>query len=164
MDTVLDRDALYYPYIHIRDANWLKAALLTFPQVRRIVPRDFTLDDPDEVRPFGTVKGARGTALLAEEAAEMRSVHEAQERLLQRFEAAPREMLERFTRARAEAEHAADPNAFQMHARKMRPLLYFLRSRGSTTRASSRPCWASRPRSGGPSIRNPRWSTSSARS
>ena len=141
MDTVPDRDALYYPFIHIRDANWLKAALLTFPQVRRIVPSGFTLSDLEEIRPFGKVRGATGTALLADEPAEMRSVQEAQERLLERLEAAPREALERFTRARAEAELAADSFAFHMHAGKMRPLLYFLRSHGIA--------WPARPASGG---------------
>jgi hypothetical protein len=37
MIAALDRDSLYYPYIRIRDVNWLKATLLYFPHVRRIV-------------------------------------------------------------------------------------------------------------------------------
>jgi hypothetical protein len=43
--TALDRDALYYPYIHIQDANWLKATLLCFPSVRRMVPGNYEPDD-----------------------------------------------------------------------------------------------------------------------
>ncbi|MBY5456424.1 hypothetical protein HFO89_08645 [Rhizobium leguminosarum] len=34
---MIDR-ALYYPYIHIRDVEWLKATLLLFSQVRRMTP------------------------------------------------------------------------------------------------------------------------------
>jgi hypothetical protein len=30
--------ALYYPFIHVRDVNWLKTALLLFRQVRRMTP------------------------------------------------------------------------------------------------------------------------------
>jgi hypothetical protein len=43
-----DRAALYYPYIHIRSEHWLKATLLTFPKVYRMVPlgQYFPEDDP----------------------------------------------------------------------------------------------------------------------
>ena len=41
------KPGLYYPYIHIRDIDWLKGALLIFPKVYRIVPRGFNRwDDP----------------------------------------------------------------------------------------------------------------------
>jgi hypothetical protein len=30
--------ALYYPYIHIRDDNWLKAAALYWPRIARLAP------------------------------------------------------------------------------------------------------------------------------
>lgn len=30
--------ALYYPYIHIHDVNWLRATLLLFPHVQRMIP------------------------------------------------------------------------------------------------------------------------------
>ena len=33
--------ALYYPYIHIRSENWLKATLLCVPAVKRIVPENY---------------------------------------------------------------------------------------------------------------------------
>ncbi|MDA7978289.1 MAG: hypothetical protein MPJ50_05905 [Pirellulales bacterium] len=42
--------ALYYPYIHIRDLDWLKANLLIFPSVTRMIPMDFIPDDSDGVR------------------------------------------------------------------------------------------------------------------
>ncbi len=44
--------ALYYPFIHIRDVNWLKATLLLFSQVRRMVPTMFTPSDGPGVREF----------------------------------------------------------------------------------------------------------------
>jgi hypothetical protein len=44
--------ALYYPYIHIRDSNWLKSTLLWFGQIRRIVPEQYTINDPPEVKTF----------------------------------------------------------------------------------------------------------------
>ena len=42
----LDRDALYYPFIHITDVNWLKATLLCFPRVRRMVPQSYVPPTP----------------------------------------------------------------------------------------------------------------------
>jgi hypothetical protein len=126
MNVALDRDALYYPYIHIRDANWLKATLLSFPQVRRIVPSDFTLNDPPQVRPFRDIKGARGEPLLGDEPAYLDSAHRAQERLLKKLKQAAPEQLERFTFVRTVAAFPGNPNAFQMHAGKMQPLLDFL--------------------------------------
>lgn len=82
----LDRDALYYPYIHIRDINWLKATLLCFPQVRRIMPAGFLATDNAEVRQFASVKNARGEPLLSYEYTDTSSVESpiraAQERLL----------------------------------------------------------------------------------
>ncbi|MGW1998333.1 DUF6236 family protein [Embleya sp. NPDC001921] len=36
---------LYYPYVHVRDESWLKAAALYWPQVARVVPRDFPVHD-----------------------------------------------------------------------------------------------------------------------
>ena len=48
--------ALYYPYIHIRDVNWLKATLLMFSQVRRMVPATFTPSDTPAVEEFAEYK------------------------------------------------------------------------------------------------------------
>ncbi|WP_457356076.1 hypothetical protein [Roseateles sp. P5_D6] len=127
MDVALDRDALYYPYIHVRDVNWLKAALLSFPQVRRVVPRGFELNDLEEVRPFLVSKGARGEPLLSFEPADLYSAYEAQERLLGRLKAADPDKLAAFSRARTEVEFPQNPNSFQMHQGKLFPLLDFLR-------------------------------------
>ena len=42
--------ALYYPYIHIQDEDWLKSALLYWDGIRRIVPPHYPPEDTKEVR------------------------------------------------------------------------------------------------------------------
>ena len=129
MDVALDRDALYYPYIHIRDTNWLKATLLCFPQVRRIVPKDFSLNDRTEVQPFLSITGARGEPLVTEEPAYLYSAYKAQKRLLNRLQASTPELLAKYTRAQSASEYGSSADSFQMHAGKIEPLLDFLRAK-----------------------------------
>ncbi|PUA82096.1 DUF6236 family protein [Nocardioides currus] len=47
---MLDQSGLYYPYIHIRKDNWLKAAALYWKRVDRIVPRDYPTKDSPTAR------------------------------------------------------------------------------------------------------------------
>ncbi|HEY6245088.1 MAG TPA: hypothetical protein VIX17_14135 [Pyrinomonadaceae bacterium] len=42
--------ALYYPYIHIKDLNWLLSNLIIFPCIKRMVPMHFIPRDSNEVR------------------------------------------------------------------------------------------------------------------
>jgi hypothetical protein len=42
--------ALYHPFIHFRDEEWLKSAALYWPKMTRIVPPDFELRDSDVVK------------------------------------------------------------------------------------------------------------------
>lgn len=56
-------DALNYPYIRVRDVDWLKSTLLLFPHVARIRPYDAPEDDP-EIDVFAHTIGARDEALL----------------------------------------------------------------------------------------------------
>jgi hypothetical protein len=63
-DVALDRDALYYPYIHITDVSWLKATLLCFPGVRRMVPQSYVPGDSDDIKAFCDTPGPRGEPLL----------------------------------------------------------------------------------------------------
>src|SRR5688572_25100741 len=42
---VMNEYALYYPYIHIRDESWLKAAMLYWPGIGRFRPRDYPTHD-----------------------------------------------------------------------------------------------------------------------
>jgi hypothetical protein len=134
MDVAQDRNALYYPYIHIRDVNWLKATLLCFSQVRRIVPPDFHLNDLDEIRPFREIRGARGEPLLVEEFTDMQGgdspVYRAQQRLLRTLNEHEEFVQRRYSRQAAIREFPEDPNAFQMHTGKMlRELADYLTSK-----------------------------------
>lgn len=57
------RDALNYPYIRVRDVDWLKSTLLLFPHVARIRPNDAPEDDP-EIDVFAQTKGGGDETLL----------------------------------------------------------------------------------------------------
>lgn len=48
------KSALYYPYIRIQDIDWLKANLLIFSQVSRMLPNNFDPFDSDEVKRYAT--------------------------------------------------------------------------------------------------------------
>lgn len=43
-------EALYYPYIHLQDENWLKVAALYYDKLRRIVPENFRTQDSHIVK------------------------------------------------------------------------------------------------------------------
>jgi hypothetical protein len=125
MPNVQDRDALYYPYIHIRDhqINWLKATLLCFPRVNRIVPGNFHLNDPEAAAPFRKVKGARGEPLLGEHYTDLHHgsspVSTAQHTLLKVLSDNDVLVKERYSRAAAEHDLGDKANSFEMHAGKM---------------------------------------------
>ncbi|MFE2726856.1 DUF6236 family protein [Kitasatospora sp. NPDC059327] len=46
----MDRFALYYPYIHVRDDDWLKYAALYWPRMARIRPPGYPLQDSPAAR------------------------------------------------------------------------------------------------------------------
>ncbi len=53
MSTTTERAALYYPYIHIRSEHWLKATLLNFPKVYRMVPiGNYFPEDEDNIKAY----------------------------------------------------------------------------------------------------------------
>lgn len=79
MDSV--HDALNYPYIRVRDVDWLKSTLLLFPHVARIRPAIGAPPDDPEIEAFGKVIGARGLPLLRSFEADHTNWHE-HERLL----------------------------------------------------------------------------------
>ncbi|MFE3197764.1 DUF6236 family protein [Embleya sp. NPDC059237] len=43
----MQRIGLYYPYVHVRDESWIKAAALYWPQVARVVPQGFRVHDTE---------------------------------------------------------------------------------------------------------------------
>lgn len=44
------KNALYYPHIAFRDPRWIKAMALYYDNVYRIVPRDISPNDPEELK------------------------------------------------------------------------------------------------------------------
>ncbi|MEU6341855.1 DUF6236 family protein [Streptomyces sp. NPDC046977] len=46
----MQRIGLYYPYVHFRKEQWIKAAALYWPGLARVVPRGFPVSDPDLVK------------------------------------------------------------------------------------------------------------------
>lgn len=58
-----DMDALNYPYIRIRDVDWLKRTLLIFPHVVRMTPRYGGPGDEPDVEEFCHTEGLRGPLL-----------------------------------------------------------------------------------------------------
>jgi hypothetical protein len=53
MVTTMARGALYYPYIHIDDLDWLKGTLLLFKSVSRMLPPEYTQGSRDDPRLMG---------------------------------------------------------------------------------------------------------------
>src|ERR1051325_8817820 len=104
MSTVLDRDALHYPYIHIEPdkLNWLKATLLCCPQIRRMIPVGFPRNDAPEIQDFQREKNAHGDALVGDEYLNM-DMHDstaklAQDRLLYKLEQHEDLIVRRFSK------------------------------------------------------------------
>src|SRR5690348_13393453 len=48
----MNRSGLYFPFIHIRDDKWLKAAALYWPSVRRLVPAGYIKHDSSTASAF----------------------------------------------------------------------------------------------------------------
>jgi hypothetical protein len=48
----MQEPGLYFPFVHIRDDNWLKMAALYWPSVRRLVPEDYVKHDSVTARTF----------------------------------------------------------------------------------------------------------------
>ena len=61
--TVTDADALNYPYIRVREVEWLKRTLLIFPHVVRMVPENDPPEDSPEIKEFCRLTGRRGPLL-----------------------------------------------------------------------------------------------------
>jgi hypothetical protein len=113
--------ALYYPYIHIRDVDWLKATLLIFKQVRRMTPRPGRQDDDSEaIVPFTQPYGGREPMLDTADLWSPRAV-EAQERLARwlRRDAENPSFGEQFGQDTTEAMRAPGEFGFKIHQAKL---------------------------------------------
>jgi len=80
----VDRYALYYPYIHLRDPNWSKATLLWFGQIRRIAPAGFIFKDLPEIAALASAKGPDGYLIQSARLTDER-VAEANQSLLKQI-------------------------------------------------------------------------------
>ncbi|AVC45690.1 MULTISPECIES: hypothetical protein [Rhizobium] len=141
-----DLDALNFPYIRIRDPEWLKKTLLVFPHVVRISPsQDAPHDDP-AIRAFCDAQGRRGP-LLRDLDLDDANIWDDQYRLQQRISAKldePHSTLKKlFDRAATEGDEKLvresaslwndrlASRTFQMHGQKILPdLLAFLQEHG----------------------------------
>lgn len=75
------RGALYYPYIHPRDVEWVKGTLLAFGQVNRIVPDGYPLHDLPEVAFLRDYPGPRNEPLMRSISPHFAHIEQATQRL-----------------------------------------------------------------------------------
>src|ERR1035437_3666125 len=81
------RPALYYPYIHIRSENWLKATLLCFPKVFRMIPYgEYAPEDTPQIQRYVRAN-ERGERLLDSRGTAAEYALVAQQNLLQKIQA-----------------------------------------------------------------------------
>ena len=122
----MSEHALYYPYIHIGDVNWLKATLLLFSQVRRMVPELFTPSDDPAVSEFARHFNKQGEYLLRAAAVWEERAVQAQQWLADKLRCDGQDpaFIERFGVQSAWSTFVADdPFGFQVHVRKLTPEL-----------------------------------------
>src|SRR6266853_4823336 len=139
----LDKDALYYPYVHITDVNWLKATLLCFPNVRRMVPTNYMPDDSDEIREFCHTQGPRGDALLTSVNLFSEAATSAERDLLGKLKQNDAFIRRKYSRRRTIAQLGEEAGMFRLHDEKIVPELYsYLMEGGQDSLA----WWAERPK------------------
>ncbi len=109
---MIPKDGLYYPYINVRNVNWLKATLLCFPHVLRMVPQGYLRNESPEMREFAEVLGASDRPLLQAVNVREPQYESAQHKFLNRlradFEREPDFFIREFSRDRAFEEHGED--------------------------------------------------------
>lgn len=113
--------SLYYPYIHLRDPDWLKATLLVFSQVYRMTPVPGRQPDDDEaIVPFTQWNGGREPMLTTANLNSTRAIA-AQTDLATRLRKDGEDpaFLERFGRFTTEASRPPGELGFQIHQAKL---------------------------------------------
>jgi hypothetical protein len=96
------RPALYYPYIHIRSEDWLKATLLCVPVVKRLIPDNYDPEDTGNIAPYAKIAGPYG-ALLQRVPAYSVAADQAQQELFGKIRGSLATIQEAYGRARAPA-------------------------------------------------------------
>lgn len=127
MDQALEKDALYYPYIKIQSANWLKSTLLCFPHVRRIVPGDYVTNDQKSIRPFTTTKGIDGYPLLRNVEPKSSASYSEQSRLEKMIRQHAEEFRRHFSKEVTLRKYPSPSNRYEIYGEKFKlNLLYTL--------------------------------------
>lgn len=122
--TALDRDALYYPYIHIQDANWLKATLLCFPSVRRMVPGNYEPDDSYVVREFCELIGPRKQPLVSSVDLFCDGAMKAEVNLLEKLKSNDELIRKKYSKAKTMQELGDSAEEFRLHDEKIMGSLF----------------------------------------
>jgi hypothetical protein len=112
--------ALYYPYTHIRDPEWLKATLLLFSQVRRMTPVPGVQADDGPILKFTQVYAEREPLLVSAFLGAER-VAAAQIELAERLrnDAQDPQFRDRFGQSATQSIQGADDCGFQVHQAKL---------------------------------------------
>jgi len=97
-----DRDALYYPFFHIQNLDWLKGALLCFPHVHRMIPYNVIPMDPQPLRDFCSTRGIRNEFLLQPADLMIPAVVDKQRLLLSKLEMNADVLVQRYSRKATE--------------------------------------------------------------
>jgi hypothetical protein len=112
------RRALYYPYMQPRNADWVKATLLAFGQISRIVPNDYPLEDLPEVASLAMQKTKLGL-LVRNISPDWSDIETAQLHLASKLQRTNAKLLqERFGKERTALE-LGSADGFQIHEHKL---------------------------------------------
>ena len=123
MSTTLERDALYYPYIKVQSANWLKATLLCFPHVRRIVPGGYWPNDSEAIRLFTETEGIGCLPLLIDESPHGETIKAEQVRLAKKIRQNAGYLQQRFTKMVTLQKYPGTANHYRILHLKIDPTL-----------------------------------------
>ena len=112
------KPGLYYPYIKIRNVDWLKGTLLVLPRVYRLVPGDFSPWDDPATKEFSQPQ--KGAPLLLPADLGTSSVREAELTLRSRLERDAEEVsfLARYGCEPTRAKLSRDDLGVQLHRHK----------------------------------------------
>jgi hypothetical protein len=154
--SALDRDALYYPYIHIQDGNWLKATLLCFPGVRRMVPEDYVPDDSRIVREFCELMGPRkDRPLLSSVNLFSDGATRAENNLLEKLQLNDPFIRSKYSKAKTIEQYGDSAGEFRLHDEKIILGLYSYLTEGPEENALA---WRTSPPEDRPQrLRADRW-------
>ncbi|MEJ7728882.1 MAG: hypothetical protein WKG00_06680 [Polyangiaceae bacterium] len=112
------RRALYYPYMQPRNEEWVKATLLAFGQISRIVPSDYPLEDLPDVAFLAMQKTKLGL-LIRNISPDWSDIEAAQLHLASKLQRTnTKQLQQRFGKERTVADFGS-AEGFQIHEHKL---------------------------------------------